>query len=86
VLLVGLVLNATLGWGWAEPIAGLVIAAVAVREGAAVWKGDGCCAPGAGGRAGEDGCGCGDGCADTCCVPANTTLAAQSIEFSRRPT
>ena len=33
VLLVGLVLNATLGWTWADPIAGLVIAAVAVREG-----------------------------------------------------
>ena len=27
VLLVGLVLNATLGWSWADPIAGLVIAA-----------------------------------------------------------
>src|SRR4051794_6641557 len=32
VLLVGLVLNATLGWGWADPIAGLVIAAVAVQR------------------------------------------------------
>src|SRR3954468_1273113 len=28
VLLVGLVLNATLGWGWADPLAGLVIAGV----------------------------------------------------------
>jgi divalent metal cation (Fe/Co/Zn/Cd) transporter len=43
VLLVGLVLNATLGWGWADPIAGLVIAAVAVREGLEAWRGDGCC-------------------------------------------
>jgi hypothetical protein len=33
VLLVGLVLNATLGWGWADPITGLIIAAVAGREG-----------------------------------------------------
>ncbi|GAA3294839.1 hypothetical protein GCM10020295_20420 [Streptomyces cinereospinus] len=32
VLLVGLVLNATLGWSWADPIAALVIAAIAVRE------------------------------------------------------
>ena len=32
VLLVGLVLNAALGWSWADPIAALVIAAVAVRK------------------------------------------------------
>ncbi len=42
VLLAGLVLNATLGWSWADPIAGLVIAAVAVREGLEAWRGDGC--------------------------------------------
>ncbi|MGH8892468.1 MAG: cation diffusion facilitator family transporter [Actinomycetes bacterium] len=46
VLLVGLVLNAGLGWGWADPVAGLVIAAVAVREGAQAWRGEICgCAP-----------------------------------------
>jgi divalent metal cation (Fe/Co/Zn/Cd) transporter len=46
VLLAGLVLNATLGWSWADPIAGLVIAAVAVREGLEAGRGDGCaCAP-----------------------------------------
>lgn len=44
VLLVGLVLNATLGWSWADPIAGLIIAVVAVREGIEAWKGEGCCA------------------------------------------
>lgn len=43
VLLVGLILNATLGWSWADPIAGLVIAAVAAREGREAWRGDGCC-------------------------------------------
>lgn len=48
VLLVGLVLNATLGWGWADPVAGLIIAAVAVREGLEAWRGDGCCAPSVG--------------------------------------
>lgn len=42
VLLGGLVLNATLGWSWADPIAGLVIAAVAVREGREAWRGEGC--------------------------------------------
>jgi divalent metal cation (Fe/Co/Zn/Cd) transporter len=44
VLLVGLLLNATLGWSWADPIAGLVIAAVAVKEGREAWRGDNCCA------------------------------------------
>ena len=45
VLLIGLVLNATLGWSWADPIAGLVIAAVAVKEGRDAWRGEGCCSP-----------------------------------------
>ena len=33
ILLAGLVVNATLGRSWADPVAGLVIAAVAGREG-----------------------------------------------------
>ncbi|TPG17393.1 hypothetical protein EAH86_09635 [Pedococcus bigeumensis] len=46
VLLVGLVLNATLGWGWADPLAGLAIAAVAVKEGREAWRGEACgCGP-----------------------------------------
>jgi divalent metal cation (Fe/Co/Zn/Cd) transporter len=44
VLLLGLVLNATLGWAWADPLAGLVIAVVAVREGLQAWRGESCCA------------------------------------------
>ena len=44
-LLVGLLLNSTLGWSWADPLAALVIAAVAVSEGRSAWRGDGCCAP-----------------------------------------
>ncbi len=43
VLLVGLGANAVLGWWWADPIAGLVIAAVAIREGISAWRGDHCC-------------------------------------------
>ena len=42
VLLAGLVLNATLGWSWADPIAGLVIAAVALRAGVEAWRGERC--------------------------------------------
>lgn len=45
VLLVGLLLNAWLGWSWADPVAGLVIAAVALKEGREAWRGDACCAP-----------------------------------------
>ena len=43
VLLVGLVLNSLLGWSWADPIAALAIAAIAVREGINAWRGDPCC-------------------------------------------
>lgn len=46
VLLVGLLLNATLGWSWADPVAALGIAALALREGRQTWRGEGCCAPG----------------------------------------
>jgi divalent metal cation (Fe/Co/Zn/Cd) transporter len=62
VLLVGLLLNSLFGWSWADPIAALVIAAIAVREGRNAWKGDTCCpAPTAAlevtGAAGQD-CDC----------------------------
>ena len=67
----GLVLNATLGWGWADPVAGLVVAAIAAREAVQAWRGEGCCAPGGGhGHAAEDAGGCGTGCAGGCCAPA----------------
>lgn len=44
VLLVGLVLNSSFGWSWADPIAGLVIAVIAINEGRHAWRGDACCA------------------------------------------
>ena len=43
VLLGGLLLNATLGWWWADPLAALIIAVLALREGVEAWRGDGCC-------------------------------------------
>lgn len=63
ILLAGLLLNATLGWSWADPVAALVIAAVAVREGIEAWKGEHCddCAPTP--EATEDSCG-DDSCTD----------------------
>jgi divalent metal cation (Fe/Co/Zn/Cd) transporter len=71
VLLIGLVLNATLGWSWADPMAGLAIAAIAIKEGRDAWQGKGCCAPAAASSAApeaaadEDGCGYRPGC--SCC-------------------
>lgn len=41
-VLVGLVANTLLGWWWADAVAGLVIAAFALREGVEAWKGDAC--------------------------------------------
>lgn len=63
VLLAGLVLNATLGWSWADPVAGLAIAAIAVKEGRDAWRGEGCCAPTPASatpsaNTGGDSCGC----------------------------
>src|SRR5205809_1757799 len=42
-LLVGLGANAVAGWWWADPIAALAIAAVAVHEGREAWRGEACC-------------------------------------------
>jgi divalent metal cation (Fe/Co/Zn/Cd) transporter len=44
-VLVGLVLNAALGWWWADPVAALGLAVVAVREGRAALRGQTCCSP-----------------------------------------
>jgi divalent metal cation (Fe/Co/Zn/Cd) transporter len=43
VLLIGLILNSFLGWSWADPLAALVIAAVAIKEGRVAWRGQRCC-------------------------------------------
>lgn len=43
VLLAGLVLNSLWGWSWADPVAALGIAVIAVREGIDAWRGDPCC-------------------------------------------
>lgn len=55
-VLVGLVLNAVLGWWWADPVAALVLAVLAVREGLNAWRGEGCCAPQLGTTEATDAC------------------------------
>jgi divalent metal cation (Fe/Co/Zn/Cd) transporter len=42
-LLAGLLGNALVGAWWLDPAVGLLIAAVAVKEGREAWRGDGCC-------------------------------------------
>jgi Co/Zn/Cd efflux system component len=74
VLLVGLVLNSTLGWWWADAGAALVIAGIAVREGVNAWRGESCCTllhasdAHAHGNGEED---------DDCCAPAATITAPE---------
>ena len=89
VLLVGLVLNATLGWSWADPIAGLVIAAVAVKEGLEAWRGENCgCGPvglGADDHDTADECCSGGTCTDGCCAP-NDRAADQAADQSAEQT
>lgn len=43
ILLAGLVLNATLGWWWADPAAGLIMVPVIAKEGIQGLRGNACC-------------------------------------------
>jgi divalent metal cation (Fe/Co/Zn/Cd) transporter len=43
ILLLGLVLNATLGWWWADPTAALIMVPLIAKEGVEAVKGDTCC-------------------------------------------
>lgn len=72
ILLGGLLLNFLLGWWWADPVAGLIMVPIIVREGIEALKGDPCAcneglemlrtAPSSGStedaKNGEPGCGC----------------------------
>ncbi len=42
-VLIGLAANALFGAWWLDPIIGLIIAAVAVKEGREAWRGEDCC-------------------------------------------
>lgn len=41
-LLGGLLLNATVGWSWADPVAAIIIAGLAAKEGLEAWRGESC--------------------------------------------
>jgi cation diffusion facilitator family transporter len=60
ILLGGLLLNVLVGWWWADPVAGLIMGPIIVREGVEALRGDSCA--------------CNDGleslsaeCSDSCC-------------------
>jgi divalent metal cation (Fe/Co/Zn/Cd) transporter len=62
-LLLGLLGNALAGAWWLDPVVGLLVAALAVKEGLEAWRGEGCCvAPPLSAGAGEPA-----GCDDHCC-------------------
>jgi divalent metal cation (Fe/Co/Zn/Cd) transporter len=63
-LLVGLIGNAAAGAWWLDPAVGLLIAAVAIKEGLEAWRGEGCCV-----SSPLDGAGfADDACAGDCCA------------------
>jgi divalent metal cation (Fe/Co/Zn/Cd) transporter len=43
ILLVGLLLNAALGWWWADPAAALIMVPLIAKEGVEAMKGETCC-------------------------------------------
>lgn len=83
-VLVGLLLNAALGWWWADPVVALGLAVIAVREGREALRGETCCPPihldddldadhdgRHGGHGAKDACGCAAGCTGPCCAAEN---------------
>jgi len=71
-LLVGLLGNALVGGWWLDPAVGLLIAAVAVKEGREAWRGEGCCVSSPlDGADFDDPC-----CDDDCCAAADRSPTA----------
>lgn len=90
VLLAGLVLNSVYGWSWADPLAALVIAAVAVREGLKALDGDTCCTPVAVLLAdpddiGDDNCDGAVACGDACCAGTSARSPDTTLPAEDRP-
>ena len=60
--LLGLLGNVAVGAWWLDPTVGLLIAAVAIKEGREAWRGEGCCIADPLAGLGED------RCEDECCA------------------
>jgi divalent metal cation (Fe/Co/Zn/Cd) transporter len=78
-LLIGLLGNALVGAWWLDPTVGLVIAAVAVKEGIQSWRGECCCvaSPLDGVTLADD------ACAEDCCRTAIPPAAATPCDEGR---
>jgi divalent metal cation (Fe/Co/Zn/Cd) transporter len=61
-LLAGLLGNLLFGAWWLDPLVGVLIAGLAIKEGREAWRGEGCCVPAAVPVDAAGGC-----CADDCC-------------------
>ena len=61
-LLVGLLGNALVGAWWLDPAVGLVIAALAAKEGREAWRGEGCCVASPLPLGADEPAACGDDC------------------------
>ncbi|WP_203653957.1 cation transporter [Demequina activiva] len=73
-LLVGLLLNSLLGWWWADPLAAIVIAGFAVREGREAWSGDGCATTSGALLHGSE-----VECEDDCCAPDGSATGPANL-------
>ena len=73
-VLAGLAANSLWGWWWLDPVVGLGVAAVAVREGIEAWRGEGCCTTPGPGQVSEDGSSCGPECTDSCCASEHSKV------------
>ncbi len=63
-VLAGLLLNALLGWWWADPVAALIVVYFLVREGLEALRGECCCGGEEEEEEGKHACGCGGGCGE----------------------
>ena len=45
ILLGGLLLNTTMGWWWADPVAALIMVPIIAKEGREAYRGETCCDP-----------------------------------------
>ena len=80
-LLLGLLGNAIFGAWWLDPVVGLLIAGVAIKEGREAWRGEGCCVGDPLGSAADGD----DGCQDDCCAGVEPDVTRTHLPLRPRP-
>jgi Cation efflux family len=79
-LLIGVLGNTWFGAWWLDPLVGLLIAVVAVKEGREAWRGEGCCVSARPGLSTSP-----EPCQAGCCPPHATTASASDARSRRAP-